>query len=137
MQGTFLDTNIFLRHLLNDVPSQSPACRELIRVIEQGSLSAWTSPLVVSEIVFVLSNPKTYGVSRAEIRDRLLPLINLPGLKLERKRLYPRIFDLYVSLPIDYVDAYHAVLLAHRQQNVLYSYDTDFDTVQGLSRQEP
>jgi hypothetical protein len=38
---------------------------------------AWTSPLVVAEIVFVLSNPKTYDVSRRQLRDILLPLLRL------------------------------------------------------------
>ena len=137
MQGTFLDTNIFLRHLLNDVPAQSPAAHQLFRDVEQGRLAAWTSPLVVAEIVFVLENPKTYRIPRSTIRDQLLPLLSLPHLKLERKRLYPRIFDLYVSSPIDYVDAYHAALLAHYHQHDLFSFDRDFDLIPGLTRREP
>lgn len=137
MQGTFLDTNIFLRHLTNDEPVQSPAARELIRAVEQGRLTAWTTALVVAEMVFILSNPKTYHVERARIRELLLPLLSLPHLKLEHKRLYPRIFDLYVALPIDYVDCYHAVLVGYYRQDTLYSFDTDFDKVTGLKRQEP
>lgn len=137
MQGIFLDTNIFLRHLLNDLPDQSAACRELIRSIEDGHIVAWTTDLVIAEIVFVLANPKTYDVSRAGIRDLLLPLINLAGLKIERKRLYPRVFDLYVSRPIDYVDAYHAALIESGQQGQLYSFDAHFDSIDGLTRLEP
>jgi predicted nucleic acid-binding protein len=137
MPAVFVDTNIFLRHLLNDDLTRSPACRDLFRAIEQGSVSAWTSPLVISEIVFILSNPRTYGVSRADIRDRLLPLIGLSGLGVVQKRLYPGIFDIYVSLPIDYVDAYHAALLTSQNQDTLYSYDTDFDSVLGITRREP
>jgi predicted nucleic acid-binding protein len=133
----FLDTNVFLRHLLNDDPIQSPSCFALIQAIERRKLSAWTSDLVISEIVFVLSNKKTYGLGRDEIRDRLLPLIKLPNLKIPRKRLYGRVFDLYVSFPIDYVDCYHAALLEHRKKPVLYSYDTDFDRIATLRRAEP
>ncbi|MBI4321545.1 MAG: PIN domain-containing protein, partial [Chloroflexi bacterium] len=77
MTTPFLDTNIILRHLLNDDPIKSPACFSLIQAIEQEKASAWTSHLVIAEIVFVLSNRKTYNLSREEIRDRLLPLINL------------------------------------------------------------
>jgi len=137
MQGTFLDTNIFLRHLLNDVSAQSHAAYRLIASIEAGSVVAWTSPLVIAEIIFVLENPKTHHVDRATLRDRLLLLLALPHLKLEHKRLYPRVFDLYVSLPIDYVDAYHAALLEHYKQHELYSFDHDFDAIPGMTRREP
>ena len=133
----FLDTNILLRHLLNDHPTHSPACLALIQAIEQGRLTTWTSDLVIAEVVFVLSSKHVYNLSRATIRDLLLPLINLPGLKLPRKRLYHRVFELYTSFPIDYIDAYHAALLEHRHESEIYSYDTDFDRIPGLQRIEP
>jgi predicted nucleic acid-binding protein len=57
--------------------------------------------------------------------------------RLERKRLYPRVFELYVSYPIDYVDAYHAALLEHFKQQNLFSFDRDFDALPGLSRRQP
>jgi predicted nucleic acid-binding protein len=137
MQGPFLDTNIFIRHLVNDVPVRSAACRELFRAIERQELTAWTTPLVIAEVVFVLSNARTYDVDRPALRDRLLPLISLPNLKVERKQLYPRIFDLYVNHPIDYVDAYHAALLERGPDLVLFSYDADFDLLPNLQRREP
>ena len=137
MEGTFIDTNIFLRHLLNDVPTQSTACHELFRAIENQDLIGWTSPVVVAEIVFVLSNPKTYDFARPTLRDLVLSIIQLTGLRLESKHLYPRIFDLYVGHSIDYVDAYHAALIESAGQITLYSYDMDFDDVPTLQRTEP
>ncbi len=133
----FLDTNIFIRHLTNDDPERSPACFALIQAIEQGRQTAWTSELEVAEVVFVLASNRTYHLSRETIRDLLLPLINLPGLKLAHKRLYRRVFDLYTRLPIDYTDAYNAALLEQRKQRELYSYDTDFDHIAGIQRLEP
>ncbi len=133
----FLDTNIFLRHLLRDDPIRSTAARDLFHAIGRDEIMAWTSPLVIAEIVFVLSNPKTYALSRAQIRDGVLPLIGLSGVALERKRLYPRAFALFVSLPIDFVDAFHAARIEDRGENTLYSYDTDFDGIPGIHRQEP
>lgn len=133
----FLDTNIFLRHLANDDPVRSPACLALIHAIEQGRLDSWTSDLVIAEMVFVLSNKRTYKLDREKIRDLILSLISLPGLKLANKRLYNRVFDLYVALPIDYVDAYHAALIEAREGHELYSYDLDFDQIPSLTRLEP
>ncbi len=137
MSAPFLDTNVILRHLLNDDPAKSPACFALIQALEQGRLTAWTSHLVIAEAVFVLSSKRTYNLPREQIRDRLLPLIHLPGLKMPQKRLFDRVFELYSALPIDYVDCYHAALVEQRQEPEVYSYDAHFDQVGTLRRREP
>lgn len=64
MSLRFLDANIFLRHLLNDHPTQSPACLALIRAVEQGKVPAWTSDLVLSEVVFVLASKRFHNIPR-------------------------------------------------------------------------
>lgn len=125
------------RGVTNDHATFSAAARRLISAIEQGDVVGWTSDLVVAEIVFVLSNPKTYAVPRDEIRDSILPLLGLPGIQIERKRLYRRVFELYTSFNIDYVDAYHAALTEHYGQQELYSFDTDFDSLPSIVRIEP
>lgn len=137
MSVLFLDTNILLRHLTNDDPRKARECLALFRSIEEGHTTVWTSDLVIAEVVFVLSNRHTYHVSREAIRDLLLPLINLRGIKLPHKRLYQRVFALDTSLPIDYIAAYHAALVEQRDDSTLYSYDTDFDRVTSLRRIEP
>lgn len=137
MAPRFLDANIFIRHLTTDDPAKAKACFSLIQQIEQGQVSAWTSNLVIAELVFVLTSKKTYGLSRDAVRDLLLPLISLPGLKVAHKHLYHRIFELYTALPIDFIDAYHAALIENLGESELYSYDTHFDRVSGLKRLEP
>ena len=133
----FVDTNVFLRHLLNDHPEQSPACFEFIQAIEQSRIRAWTSDLVIAELVFVLASKQLYNLGPEEIRDLLLPIIGLPGLRLPHKRLYHRVFELYTSLPIDFIDAYHAAHIESQDQAELYSYDEDFDRVEGVHRLAP
>lgn len=133
----FLDSNILLRHLTNDDPDRGQACFALIRALERGELSAWTSELVIAEVVFVLSNKNTYNLPRETIRDLLLPLISLPGLKLPHKRLYARIFELYTTLSLDYIDAYHVALMEQRRSTEVLSYDKHFDRVEGIQRREP
>jgi len=135
----FLDANIFLRHLTQDDPVKAQACLQLFRAIGQGSSPAWTSDLVVAEVVFVLSSKQgsQYGYARPQIRDGLLPLLLLPSLALPSKPLYPRIFALYTTLAIDFIDAYHAALVESSAQPELYSYDRDFDRVTSIKRLEP
>ena len=137
MTRQFLDSNILLRHLTGDDPQRGRACFAVIQALEQGMLSVWTSDLVIAEVVFVLSNKNTYNLGRERIRDLLLPLIGLPGLKLPHKRLYRRVFDLYVTLPIDYNEASHVALMEQRGTTEGLSYDQHFDRVEGLKRQEP
>lgn len=133
----FLDTNIFIRYLRNDDPIKSTACKALFEAIEHGTTEAWTSDLVISEVVFVLSNPKTYNIPRADLATNLLRLILLPKLKVYQKRIYRRVFELYTTLPISYVDCYNAALMESSKKTDLYSYDTDFDKIPRLTRGEP
>lgn len=133
----FLDTNIFLRYLLDDDEVKAPACRALFESVEERLVAAWTSDLVVAEVVYVLSNKRTYGFSRDEISSGLLPLLGLPGLDVAGKHLYPRVFDLYRIHPIDFIDCYHIALIEMRQPPELYSYDVDFDRVPSVVRHEP
>jgi predicted nucleic acid-binding protein len=137
MEGSFLDTNIFLRHLLDDHPEHSTHAHHLFQAIERREVVGWTSPLVVAEIVYILSNHKTYDIPRAEIREQLMPLLSVPGVQLERKRLYHRVFELYTSLTIDFIDCYHAAMIESYGQGSLYSFDPDFDAVPSVARFEP
>ena len=137
MTTPFLDANILLRHLTNDDPERGRACFALIQAIEQGKLSVWISDLVIAEVVFVLSNKDTYSLARETIRDLLLPLISLPGIKLPHKRLYHRVFELYIVAGIDYIGAYHVALMEWRGAAEILSYDKHFDRIKGLQRREP
>src|SRR2546430_12152133 len=111
----FLDANIFIRYLRNDDPIKSLACKALFERIEHGAEEAWTSDLVISEVVFVLSNPRTYNVPRFAIAITLLRLLRLPNLRVYQKRIYPRVFELYTTLPISYVDCYNAAFMEARK----------------------
>jgi predicted nucleic acid-binding protein len=137
MSVPFLDTNILLRHILNDDPIKSPACFALVQAIERGETMVWTSELAIAEVVFVLESKRTYNVPRDTIRDALLPLLGLPGIKLTHKRLYRRVFDLYTRLPIDFIDCYHVALMEQRGNRTLFSYDTDFEKISDVIRREP
>ncbi|HKG25715.1 MAG TPA: type II toxin-antitoxin system VapC family toxin [Thermomicrobiales bacterium] len=136
-QSRFLDANIFVRHITGDHETHSPAARALFDDIELGRATAWTTDLTIAEAVYVLASKRTYHLDRPSVRAGLLPLINLPGLELPSKALYPRAFDLYVAHPIDFHDAFHAALIESRGETELYSFDQDFDRIPSLTRFEP
>ena len=65
----FLDTNIFLRHLLQDHPEHSPHATSYLAQIEQGEIRARTADTVVFEVVFTLQ--RSYKQPKEKIRDVL------------------------------------------------------------------
>lgn len=44
---------------------------------------------------------------------------------------------IYARKNIDYIDAYNAVLMRRLSLKAIYSYDKDFDKIEGIDRLEP
>jgi predicted nucleic acid-binding protein len=104
--------------------------------LERGDESTETTDLVFAEVVWVLSaqRPKP---SRSSIREALSDIVRMPGLAVRDESLLLSALELYESTRIDYIDAYNAVVMRKRGLNRIYSYDTDFDGVPGISRIKP
>src|SRR5690242_12401680 len=103
MSIPFLDTNVLLRHLLDDEASQSPRATAFLARVERGEIMVRTSDIVVFETVFTLQ--RRHRRSKNEIREALLALIELPGIFLPGKRHYRQIFELYVERNPPFADA--------------------------------
>ncbi|MEX2426031.1 MAG: PIN domain-containing protein [Thermomicrobiaceae bacterium] len=131
----FLDTNVFLRYLVADLPRQSPRATELFLAIERGEEQVQTSQVVVLETVFTLQ--KFYRLPLREVRDLLLPLIQFPGIRLAQKAFLESAFDLAIAKNIDFRDAFNAVFMRSLGLNEIYSWDRHFDRVDGIQRIEP
>jgi predicted nucleic acid-binding protein len=131
----FLDTNILLRHLLQDVPGQSERATDFLQEIQEGRLDARISELVVLEMVFTLE--RTYKRRKPEIGAAVLALLDLPGLELPGKQHFREVFDRYVDLNISFADAYHSVLMDRLGLQEVVTFDRDFDRVPGIKRLEP
>jgi len=134
----WLDTNIFVRYLTNDDPIKAQACFALFDRLDRGAEEVRTSEAVVCEVVYVLSARGHYGLARADIRSLLSPVLALRGLRLPQKALYVRALELYAQIPrLDFEDALSIAHMEDEGVTELYSYDTDFDRVGGITRVEP
>lgn len=133
----FVDTNIFIRYLTGDDPKRAERCRRLIRDLKLNHRQAVTSDAVVSEIVFVLSSKRHFGLSRLQIRRVVSPLLQLNGLRLDNKRTCLRALQLYGQLPIDFTDCMIAAAIEEEHGRKLISYDSDFDRIPSIERIEP
>ena len=128
----FLDTNVFLRHLLQDHSAHSPLATAHLAQIEQGQIRARTADTVVFEVVFTLQ--RYYKQPREKIRDSFLPLLELPGIILPGKQHFRQVFTWCIDLNLPFADAYHAVLMKRLNLNEIVSFDSDFDRIPGIER---
>ncbi len=131
----FLDTNVFLRYLVVDLPGQSPRSTELFLTIEQGEEQVQTSQVVILEVIFTLQ--KFYRLSLVDIRNQFLPVVQLPGIRLDHKEFLEPAFDLAILKNIGFQDALNVVIMKHLGLTEIYSWDRHFDQVDGIQRIEP
>lgn len=131
----FLDTNILLRYLTRDDEGKARRALALMVRLERGEERVVTSPMVIFETVFTLE--KSYGTGRSAIKERLSDIISLRGLQLANKQLYYEALDLYARTTISFADAYTVALMRDQGLTEIYSWDSDFDNVEGIVRSEP
>lgn len=132
----FLDTNVLLRHVLHDHPDHSPRSSRVIEAIEAGARAVRLTDTIVFETVFTLE--KTYAVPRDAIREVLQPIIDLPGIVLPGKRLYTKVFDLWIQQAgLSFADCYHLCVARHLGIPTIISFDRKLNRLPGVTLVEP
>ena len=135
MAEVFIDANVFIRHLTQDHSAHSPKATAFFARIERGELRARTADTVVFETVFTLE--RYYRETKAVIRDALVSLIELPGIRLPGKQRLRRAFELYVDQNMSFGDACHIALMEQLGIEEIASFDKGLDRVPGITRVEP
>jgi predicted nucleic acid-binding protein len=135
----FIDTDVIIRFLTGDDPVKQDQAARLFEQIEQGKQTAAAPDTVIADAVYVLSSPRLYNLPRHEVAALLLPLVRLPGFRVKNRRIVIAALTLYGygHTRRDFGDA---LIIASMQQGgseILYSFDSDFDNIPGITRQEP
>lgn len=91
--------------------------------------------LILADVIWTLQS--FYKQSKVRIREMLMPLLSLRGLRFSSKEVARRALTLYVEKNIDWTDAFVAAQMISRSQKDIYSYDWDFDRIEGIKRIEP
>ncbi len=122
-----IDTNVFVRAMVEGRTPQDASMREaairLFAGIEAGVEEAWTHESVVNEVLFVLCSPRHYGLSRSDALSRFLPLFDLEGVRIVRKRLYADALNLFGNVPaLDFTDCVLAIY-ARDDDHELVTFD--------------
>jgi len=134
MRKIFIDTNIFLRYLTKDDPSKYDKCRKIFKKAIEGNAELVTSGIVIAELIWTLLS--YYKVQKADVIEKISIIVNTDNLYIPDKDIITDALVLFGRKNIDYIDAYNAVFMKHYGFEEIYSYDEDFDAVEGIKRVE-
>lgn len=130
-----IDTNIFLRTLINENEPIFQDCLNLLTKIKENKIKAITQGVVISEIIWTLSS--FYKFPKPKVLQATNSIINLNGLKIIDNYNHNLALDLYSKHKVKYIDA-----LIASNDNIqsgkwaILSYDKDFDKL-GITRKQP
>jgi predicted nucleic acid-binding protein len=133
MTDFWVDANVLLRFLTGEPPELAERALRLIQRAEKGEINLKLSPIVVAEIVWVLSS--FYRYSRTQIAEVLLPLIASDGISCDEIQQVTAALSLMASANVDFLDAYLAEIARYTGESVV-SFDRDFRRL-GINWVEP
>jgi len=135
-ERVFADTNLFLRYLTNDVPAQADAVERLLERASAGEIVLVINSLVIAEIVWALGS--YYGLPREDVKEKILAVINTPGLEVAEGDLLLQAISWYADKNIDFVDALNAAWMLTQGLTLAYTFDhKHFSRVEGIRIQVP
>lgn len=129
----FIDTNVFLREFVPDNKKLAQECRQFLKRIADGALTAETSTFVCTEIQWVLK--RQYKKNKELRIEALESILQLNNLSFVDTNDLPRALDLYAAHDVKFVDCLIGAY-ALTEEVPIVSYDTDFDAL-GCDRVEP
>jgi len=129
-----LDTNVLIRFFTSDNTQKFRGVYALFESLEHGDLRIELKLIVLFQVVFVLKS--FYSVPREDIATGMLRILKYKGIIVKEKRIVRRTMELWHDSKLDIVDCYLIACLEGDRQNILYSYDRDFDKF-GINRKEP
>lgn len=132
MKKKFLDTNIFLRYLIKADPVKYETCKEIFKKAVEGKIILATSGLVIAELIWTLLS--YYKVPKGNIIEKVSIIVSTESIYIPERNIIIDALVLYSSKSIDYIDAYNAVFMKYHSIDEIYSYDSDYDLLDGIKR---
>jgi predicted nucleic acid-binding protein len=132
----FVDANVFLRYLTNDVPDQADAVEVFLDRAASGELQLVTSVLVVVEVVWTLGS--FYKRTKDQVRDAVLAICHTPGLEVEDADGLVQAAEWHADLNVDFADAHHAAWMGARGLTAVRTFNVKhFRRFDGLDVSAP
>lgn len=127
----FIDTNVLVRHLTGEPPTQARRATALL----SGSRELILADLVLAEVIYVLES--FYERPRAEIAGMARALLAHDSISVVVHDLLLRALELYEEARLDFAEAYLAALAELSGVDHVVSFDRQLDRVASVERVEP
>lgn len=132
----FLDTNVLVRHLVQDIPDHAARSTALMEAVAAGRVRIRLPDTVVFETIFTLQ--RTYAVPKADIHNELSALLDHPGVILDHKQAVLSALGFWRDVGgLSFADCYHLALAADLGFTEIHSFDKQMDRFPGVARVEP
>jgi predicted nucleic acid-binding protein len=128
-----VDTNILLRFLSGQPPTQAAAARKLFSRAAAGEIVLDVSPVIVAEAIYTLIS--FYGVERKIAAEKLSILLQQHGVKLRDSSQVLSALERLQAAPVGFADAFLAAGADEEEVEVV-SFDRDFEKL-NAARYEP
>lgn len=131
----FIDANIFLRVFVKENEKHYKECFNLLKLVKNGKIKAFTSSLVIAEVNWVLN--RFYQTTKKHRIRLIKSILKFNGLKI-RDESNPLLgIHFYEKYNIKFIDALIAANnLIYKNNIAIISYDKDFDKL-NVKRIEP
>jgi predicted nucleic-acid-binding protein len=135
-ERVFADTNLFLRYLTNDVPTQADAVEQLLHRASAGEIVLVINSLVIAEIVWTLES--YYGLARDSVKSKILAILNTPGVETAEGDLLLQAISWYADQNTDFIDAFNAAWMVKNNVDRIYTFDQKhFNRFEGMAVEVP
>jgi predicted nucleic-acid-binding protein len=122
LKKVFIDTNLFIRYLVNDVPDQVAKVDKLLDLAEKGKVALVTGPPVFFEMAWTLKS--FYNLSRVKIYECLSSILGITGLEITDIDILEDALELYKDSSADFSDAYITVLAEKVEAGAIATFNT-------------
>jgi predicted nucleic-acid-binding protein len=129
-----LDTNVLLRFFTSDKSKKYKRLYEFFETLERGDMRVELKLIVIFQVIFVLKS--YYDVPKGDIVSGIQNILKYKGISIKEKKIVQRSLELWSKKNVEIVDCYLIACLEKDSQNLLYSYDRDFDKFE-VNRKEP
>jgi predicted nucleic acid-binding protein len=134
--SALIDTNVILRHLLNDHPVHSGRASALFLSVRQGKMLVFCPDTAIFEALYILTG--IAGAPRTAAAPPVAELIASPGIQMENKEAVQDALRFWVDQPaLDFADCYHLALTKALGLEAIYTFDRKMDRYPGVARLEP
>jgi predicted nucleic-acid-binding protein len=126
-----VDTNVLIRHLTGDPPTQAKRATAFLR----GPHELILTDLVLAEMVYVLES--YYELPRSQVAEAARSLLAFPSISVVDVDLLLRAIELYDTIRLDFAEAYLIAAAEVSDADGVASFDRRVDRVTTARRVEP